>query len=423
MQRIKKTESRLALNTVMLFALTFSNYLFNFITIPYQTRVLGPAIYGNIGFALSIMTYFQMFMDFGFLLSATEDIAREREDKKKVSEIFTCVMICKVFLIAVSFLTLTVICLTVPRFKTDVPLFFIYLAAFSAYAFLPDFLYRGIEDMKSITVRSVLIKFFCTCMIFVLLKKPSQYYIIPILTGVGNVGAVIGVYFHLRHLGYSFVRVKFSDVIKSFKRSGFFFFSRIASAVFTATNTFILGMVYGSGSVLVGHYATSEKVISTAKQVVTPVSDSLYPYMIKHRNFRLVKKLMLIGMPILFVGCAVVMVFAKPLCAFAFGKEYYEAGTYLRLLTPVVFFSFPGIIFGFPVLSPIGLAKQANNSVIYGAILQILMLVVLYFTIGLTPERICIATCITEAFTCSYRVITVWIHRDRLKPEPTVVSE
>ena len=377
MQRIKKTEGRLALNTVMLFALTLSNYLFNFITIPYQTRVLGPAIYGNLGFALSIMTYFQMFMDFGFLLSATEDIAREREDKHRVSEIFTSVIICKVLLIIISFIILTVACFTVPRFKTDVPLFFIYLAAFSVYAFLPDFLYRGIEDMKSITVRSVIIKFFCTCMIFILLKKPSQYYLVPILTGIGNAGAVIGVYFHLRHLGYGFVRVKFSEVVKNFKRSGFFFFSRIAGAVFTATNTFILGMVYGSGSVLVGHYSTSEKVISTAKQAVTPVSDSLYPYMIKNRNFKLVKKLMLICMPVFFVGCAVVMIFAKPLCAFAFGKEYYESGTYLRLLAPVVFFSFPGTVFGFPVLSPMGLAKQANYSVIYGAALQILMLVLL----------------------------------------------
>ena len=128
----------------MLFVLTFSNYLFNFITIPYQTRVLGPAVYGNLGFATSIMSYFQLLLDFGFMLSATEDISKNREDHSYVSRVLTCVTWCKAGLIALSFSALAVLCLTVPRFQSDVPLFFLYLGAYSIYAFLPDFLYRGI---------------------------------------------------------------------------------------------------------------------------------------------------------------------------------------------------------------------------------------------------------------------------------------
>ena len=414
-KKLRSTEGRLAKNTVMLFVLTFSNYLFNFITIPYQTRILGPEIYGNIGFATSVMSYFQLILDFGFLLSATEDIAKERDDTARVNAIFTAVMWCKVFLVAISVVILSVVCATVNRFQSDVPLFFLYFAAYAVYAFLPDFLYRGIENMQAITVRSVLIKFFCTCMIFIFLRDASQYYVIPILTGIGNIGAVIGVYFHLRKLGYGFVRVKPAEVIRSMKRSAFFFLSRISAAVFTATNTFVLGMVYGSDSAIVGLYSTSEKGISIAKQAVTPVADSLYPYMIKHRNFKLVKKLLLIGMPVFFVGCGTVMIFANPLCSFVFGSEYYDAGNYLRLLAPVVFFSYPGMLFGFPVLSPIGLAKKANTSTIYGAILQVAMLAGLYFTVGITPERICVATCVTECFICLYRVITVWRHRDLLR--------
>ena len=177
LNKFRTTEGRLAKNTVMLFVLTFSNYLFNFMTVPYQTRVLGPEIYGNIGFATSIMTYFQLFLDFGFLLSATEDISRNRQDAHYVSRVFTSVIICKLFLVGVSFFILSVVCITVERFRTDIPLFMIYLAAYSIYAFLPDFLYRGIENMQAITIRSVLIKFFCTCMIFVFLRDSSQYYV------------------------------------------------------------------------------------------------------------------------------------------------------------------------------------------------------------------------------------------------------
>lgn len=419
--KLESKNGTLAKNTGMLFLLTISNYVFNFITIPYQTRVLEPSVFGNISFAMSVMSYFQLLTDFGFLLSATEDIAKERNNSRKISEIFSSVMCCKLFLVALSFVILSVLCLTVPRFKQDIPLFLLYWISYSIYAFLPDFLYRGIENMQAITIRSVLIKAFTTSLIFILLRKPSQYYIIPILTGIGNLGAVVFTYMHVRKLGYGFVRVKLQEIIDTFKRSSFFFFSRIASSVFTATNTLILGFKFGQDSVLVGHYSSAEKAITIAKQTITPVSDSLYPYMIKNRNFKMIKKLLLIGMPVFFVGCSFVMLTANDLCAIVFGKDYYAAGTYLRLLAPVVFFSYPGTLLGFPTLSPMGLAKHANISTILGAIIQISALIVIHFTIGISATALCILTCATEVFMCGYRAVIVIKNRKLLSsPDQTI---
>ena len=54
----------------MLYILQFSTYFLSLVTVPYQTRVLGPVVYGYVGVALAVMAYFQLFMDFGFLLSA-----------------------------------------------------------------------------------------------------------------------------------------------------------------------------------------------------------------------------------------------------------------------------------------------------------------------------------------------------------------
>lgn len=418
--KLKGTNGTLAKNTSMLFLLTISNYVFNFITIPYQTRVLEPAVFGNIGFAMSVMSYFQLLTDFGFLLSATEDIAKERGNNYKVSKIFSAVMWCKLFLVFLSFIIMATLCLSVTRFKQDIPLFFLYWIAYSIYAFLPDFLYRGLEKMQAITIRSVLIKAFTTGLIFILLRKPSQYYIIPILTGIGNLGAVVFTYIHVRKMGYAFVRVKTKEIFNTFKRSSFFFFSRIASSVFTATNTLILGFKFGEDSPLVGHYSSAEKAITIAKQTITPVSDSLYPYMIKNRNFKMIKKLLLIGMPVFFIGCSFVMFTANDLCAIVFGKDYYEAGTYLRLLAPVVFFAYPGTLLGFPTLTPMGLAKHANISTILGAVIQVSAIIIIHFTIGISAQALCILTCITELFMCAYRATIVIKNRHLLSlPDQT----
>ena len=403
-------------NTLMLYILTFSNYFFNFITVPYQTRILGPVRYGNLGFATSMMVYFQLILDFGFLLSATEEVAKNQKDKKKLGSILTEVSICKVFLMLLCFVALMLMCSNVDRLKSDPLLFILYFISVAINSFIPDFLYRGLEEMKAITVRSVLIKMFFTIMIFILLKEPEQYHIVPLMNLIGNLGAVIGVYIHLKKkMGIRFEKVSISQVLNTFKKSSTFFYSRIASTVYSATNTFILGFLYGESSPIVGYFSTADKLITTGKQAITPVTDSLYPYMVSHKDFKLAKKLLLIGTPVLTAGCIFLAVFAEPICVILFGEAFRESSQYLRLLVPIVWCAFPGMMFGFPILSPMGLSKYANISNIIGAIVQIVLLVIIYLCGMLDATSICIATCITEVLTVSFRVLVVWFNRDRLR--------
>lgn len=411
-----KMNSRLFSNTIMLYILTFSNYLFNFITVPYQTRVLGPIIYGKIGFAVSLMIYFQLFLDFGFLLSATEEVAQHRDDPKRLSHIFTCVSACKLLLILLSSIVLLFLCSSVGRFKEDVSLYVLYFISIAVNSFLPDFLYRGLEEMKAITIRTVLIKLFFTLMIFLCLRQKEQYLIIPILNVIGNSGALLGVYWHLsKKMGITLCGVKIKDILEALKRSSFFFYSRIASTIYSATNTFILGIFYGTESPVVGYYTSADKLITTGKQAISPVTDSLYPYMVKNKDFKLIKKILIIFLPILTIGCIIVAVFAEPICVLLFGKAFRGAGTYLRLLAPVVWCAFPGMLFGFPVLSPVGLANYANISNVIGAAIQIIQLIIL-FALGIfSAKTVAIITCVTEILTVAFRIGVVVHFRDRYK--------
>ena len=76
-------KNKIVNNTIMLMIFNIAKIIFPFITLPYLTRVLTTDTYGVVTYAKTIMNYMQIFVDFGFVLSATKDIVKCRENKMK----------------------------------------------------------------------------------------------------------------------------------------------------------------------------------------------------------------------------------------------------------------------------------------------------------------------------------------------------
>ena len=407
----KLKQGNLLKNTVMLYVLQFSTYFFSLVTVPYQTRVLGPQIYGTIGVAIAVMTYFQLFMDFGFILSATEDVSKNRNDREYLNRKLTSITILKGFLAVISITVMTLMCLFIPKFHSHIKLYLIYIFAYAINAFIPDYMYRGIEQMTAITVRTVIVKAFFTVMIFVFLKSDADYLVMPILLLIGNTFAVVFAYTHLnKKLGFKFSKVTFDDLKRDFKRSLNFFYSRIATTVYSTANTVILGFVDTTG-VVTGYYTSADKILSTAKNGLSPISDSLYPYMIKNKDFKLCKKVLLLFMPIIIIGCTVVGIFAEPLCVFVFGKEYAGVAPVLRAMLPAVCAILPSFVLGFPTLGAMGLSKYANTSIIAGTVTHIVGLTILFLTHNVGAVTLAMMTSISEWAILIFRFVIVYKNR------------
>lgn len=411
-----KKNRKLMENTIMLYILTFSNYFFNFITIPYQTRILGPEIYGKIGFALAFATYFKLLFDFGFILSATESVSKNRDNKNFVSKVLTSVNILKLVFVSTSFIILLILLNTVPVFKQDKILYFLFYLYVAIDCFQPDFLYRGMENMKVITIRNVIVKSFFTVMVFLILKSANQYLYVPILNILGSLISLIFVYYDVFvNMKIKIIKVKIKDLKENFNQSKIYFFSRIASTVYSATNTFILGFVYPSSNIL-GYYSSSDKILTAARSAMTPISDSVYPYMIKNKDFKLIKKLLKIFMPIIGVGCLVLFIFAEPICILLFGTQYASTSIVLRFMVPIIFITLPNYLLGFPTMSPLGLKNEANLSVIIAAFIHLIVIGILYLCKILNIYSICILTIFTEFIVLGLRIYFI-VRKERINNE------
>lgn len=398
-------KSALAKNTVMLYLLTFSSYFFGLVTVPYLTRVLGPEIYGDIGVATAFAVFMQLIFDFGFILSATADVAERREDKAELSALMTSVTICKLCMILVSF----AVCLAIGALwgggKIDLPLYALYLAYVAVNSLLPDYLYRGLEQMEKITVRTVVIKLLFVSCIFIFVKSQDQYLLVPVFYMLGSAVALAASFIDI-WISYRirFVLVPLSRIGKDFLNSFPFFISRFMINAYTTVNTMLLGVI-SPGSELIGFYSANEKIITAGKGAITPISDSLYPHMVRRKDFGLLKKMIAVGEPIILAGCVVVFIWAEKVCILLFGESYGAAGDVLRCMLPLLPIVFPSYMIGYPGLVPLGLRSVANASVMVGACCQIAGLCIGYFLGVLNVYYVALLTCLTEFIVLVIRTI------------------
>lgn len=404
-------------NTIMLYILQFSTYLLALLVAPYQTRVLGAEVYGGfLEASASIIIYFQLIIDFGFLLSATEEVSRQRNDKACLRKVLTSVTAAKILLSVLSFAILFGLCQVIPAWEQKKTILILTFFASFLNSMMPDFLYRGLEQMSAITVRTVAIKVFFAAAIFVFLKTPEDVWVVPVLNIVGNGVALVVAYIHvIRKLGIGLVKVAVGDVFDQLKRSSVFFFSRIATTAYTALNTVILDIITQSGAAT-GYYTSANKLITAGKNGLSPVADSLYPYMAKHKDFGLVKKVLLIAEPVIFAFCAVVFIFAEPFCIWFFGEEFAQAGAVLRAMLPVGVVVFPTYVLGFPTMTAMGISKHANYSTIFGSVFHVIVLGILFLCGQINMISLALSVSATETVILLYRIVVIVKNRHLMKP-------
>ncbi len=80
---MEQNKKKLVLNTIYMYILSFAKLVIPLISLPYLTKVLSVECVGSVSFIKSIISYAQIMIDFGFLLSSTKDIVGLIRNKGK----------------------------------------------------------------------------------------------------------------------------------------------------------------------------------------------------------------------------------------------------------------------------------------------------------------------------------------------------
>lgn len=281
---IRNKDARtLAGNFVWLSALKVVGYLFPLITMPYLARVIGVEGFGEIAFAISIMAFIETLTDFGFNYTATRDIARCRENRQQVSEIFSNVFWAKILLMSISFLLLCVLIYAIPVFYHKRLLLFLTFLYIPGHIIFPDWFFQAMEQMKYITILNIVSKTVFTALIFLVIKEQDDYVWQPLLTAAGYwVSGAFALYYILCRFHVRILKPRLDSVYKSIKGSWNMFLSLILPNLYTNFSTILLRTT--CGEIATGLYDAGMRFINIMDQLFQVLSRTFYPFLARRMD-------------------------------------------------------------------------------------------------------------------------------------------
>lgn len=394
-------------NTMMLYIMTAAKFVLPVIVSACLTRRLGPDNYGIVTYVATTMNYFILLFDFGFNYSVTKKISLQKENPEYVQKCINNVFSAKILLSAIGLLVIFAMILSIGILRENIILTVFYYIFTVSNIFLPDFFYRGIEKMEYITVRYVVARVISTLLIFILIQDVNQMIYVPVLYTLGNIIAVIYTLSHMkRNYSYSLGFSKFNDVFNELRDSFVYFLSTFATTALSAFNTFIMGVV-NMPAADIAYWGVAFQVVQAVQSLYEPIVTSIYPRISKTKNYKLAINIAKYLTPLVVIGCIALYYLSGFTIKVLAGNGYEGAIPVLRLLIPVLLFSFWAQVLGFPLLGALGKQKQVTQSTIISAFVHLLAISILIFMNRLNLFNLSIVRDISEFILFGIRLLFV----------------
>lgn len=264
-------------NFIALGVLQGTNFLIPLIIMPYLITVIGIDGYGFVSFVQAIMIYFYSFTDYGFAITATKEIAVNKEDTVVLSKVFSKVVTTKLFLILLAAILFFPIVYFIPELRKEWLMYTLGFVLVLGQTTLPVWLFQGMEQMKFITYINFSAKILFTLFIFMFINQPDDYPFVLLFFGLGNfISGLFGFWYGIKKFNLSYEMPSFVDIKDEIQKGWSIFLANFSVVSYMNSNIFILGLF--TSDLITGYYSLAEKVVMAMRQILVVFSQAIYPH-------------------------------------------------------------------------------------------------------------------------------------------------
>lgn len=279
-------------NYFFMTALQLLNSLFYILIYPYVIRVLGIESYGIYVFSLSIVTYFIVFISFGFDLPSVNKISKDSINFELKSKTVSDVLTSKLYLFIASSIIFLIGLFTVSFLEQYKTILFIVYFQTILNVLVPTWYFQGIQKMKIVTYFQILFKIISVPFIFLLIKSPYDLNLFAMILTSSTLLSGVFIFVYLLYIEKLNIRLMPLLNVKNTIREALpFFWSSSTSIVRQQSTNVIIGVFIGMNGV--AYYDLASKIILLPQSLSMSINGALFPKIVSSENIDkpLVKKI------------------------------------------------------------------------------------------------------------------------------------
>ena len=367
---------------------TTSNYLFPFIVFPYVSRTLGVHNLGICNFVDNVVLYFTMFSMMGMGILGIREIAAVQGNPIRTNQTFLSLFCLNGIFTMLSIISFLICIAFIPQFHQYQELMYIGCLNIAANFLLIDWLYKGLEDFKYITKRTLTIKIIYVFAIFLFVRQKDDYIIYYALTTISVIlNALINILHSRKFISFKSLTLSISQYKKPYFKLGLYW---ISTTIYASFYTIILGFVSTPDEI--GYFTTASKLIILTMSLYTawttvamPRSSAMLSNGETLNFLELINKsfnaLFAFSIPIVIIG----IFFSHDIIFILSGNGYEGASIPSAILMPLIFIIGCSQIAVIQILMPKRCDTILLTNSIIGAIVGLFLCYILvprFFAIG-----------------------------------------
>ena len=273
--QIKSKKKSLKVNVIFNAFYQVLMILAPFVTSPYISRVLLPEGQGSYSYAFSLVSYFVLLANYGFLNYGTVLISKERDNKKNYSKLFWELFLTKtIWSLTISIIFYSLVLGNVFFSKeytlNSNKIYFILGLSILSCAFDLTFLFQGLENFISLCVRNSVIKLLNIFLIFLFVRDLNDYFLYVLIMTLSTVLSAASTLLAIPH-NICKAPINFSRIVYHLKKAYVFFIPSAAVSIYTTGSKTILGLIAANPNAN-GYYDAADKVVVIVCTIISSLN-------------------------------------------------------------------------------------------------------------------------------------------------------
>lgn len=320
------------------------------------------------------------------------EIVINRHDQEKLNRTFTSLFVVTSISTIIAVVLLVFVIFSINEFKEYRTLLLFGILKLMGNFFLIEWLYKGLEDFKYITVRTLIIKCIYLGAVFVLIHNSTdynKYYFL--LCAVVAVNAIVNCWNASHLVNFDFVELELKPFVKPLLIFGLYL---ALNTMYTTFNVTYLGIK--GGDIQVGYFSAANKFFGIMIGLYTAFTSVLMPRLTDLNDRQANKEfnqlinlsydiLMTFSIPVLIFG----LIFAQPIIYIFAGYQFASSALPMQIMMPLIFIIGYEQIIVLQVLAP----KKKDEAILINSCIGATIGVVL--NILLVPKLLVVGTAFT----------------------------